>query len=829
MKVCIAEKPSVAREIAKIIGARSRKDGFFEGNGYAVTWTFGHFCTLWMPDDYKTLWKRWSLDSLPMLPEKFETRLMDDKGVKKQFGIIKKLLKQANVVINCGDAGQEGELIQRWVLKEAKYKGKVLRLWISSLTPEAIRDGFKNLRDAQHFDNLYYAGMSRAIGDWILGMNATRLYTLRFGGGSKQVLSVGRVQTPTLAVIVERHKEIETFVPTPYWELQTLYREVLFNYIKGRFLKKENGETLLKKITDKPFVIVSFTKKKGREAPPRLFDLTSLQVHCNKRFSYSADQTLKIAQKLYEQKVITYPRVDTTYLPNDMYPKIAGILGKLTNYSQFTQSLLGKTIRKSAKVFNDKKVTDHHAIIPTGVQKGLPANEQNVYDAITRQFIAAFYPDCIVSKTEVIGDVEGVQFKATGKEILEPGWRVLFPKPPKKHVKQNSNQNPQKTDNEKNKKKKEEEKIMPTFKKGETGPHKPSLVEKMTQPPKPYTEATLLRAMETAGKKVDKEELRELMKENGIGRPSTRASIIETLFKREYIKRNRKQVVPTQTGIQLIDTIQNDLLKSAELTGQWEKQLRDIEGGSYSAGQFIHNMKKMVSDLVVEVRKSNAPSIFRGLPAKNSPSSNRSQAKISKAKKYANKKKITDLKCPKCTQGQLLKGKSAYGCSRWKAGCSFRLPFSFKGKKFPEKQLIRLVEYGSTIQLKGFKEDKQKVTGNAKFDDNFELYLKVKGEKNAEINNKENTTKTTAQKTTKASDSNSLEKNNPPKPKAKTPDVVACPKCGTGKVVKGNTAYGCSRWQEGCDFRVGFELVKERLGGKTPTREAVLKVLKAAI
>ena len=596
MKVCIAEKPSVAREIAQIIGARSRQDGYYEGNGYCVSWTFGHFCTLKAPDDYQVSWKKWSMQTLPILPEQFDIKLITNKGVKKQFGILKQLLKKAELVINCGDAGQEGELIQRWVLQMAKYKGKVLRLWISSLTPEAIREGFQQLKDASQFDNLFQAGRSRAIGDWILGMNATRLYTLKYGG-FKQLLSVGRVQTPTLAMIVERHHEIANFVPKPFWELQTLYREVVFNCEKGRFYKKEEGEELLQKVTGEEFKITSFNKKKGKEYPPKLFDLTSLQVNANKRFGFSADQTLKLVQSLYEQKLVTYPRVDTTYLSNDIYPKIPGILSKLTHYQQFTQSLLGKPIRKSKKIFNDNKVTDHHAIIPTGMQKSLPADEQKIYDAITRRFIAAFYPDCIVSHTVVIGESAGVTFKAKGKEILEEGWRVLYPKPASAKSKASKHSGGKAGDD-----KEEELKLLPSFQVGETGPHDPSLVEKKTQPPKYYTEATLLRAMETAGKKVDDEELRDLMKANGIGRPSTRANIIETLFKRKYIRRQKKLIMATETGIQLIGIIKNDLLKSASLTGQWEKQLREIEGGSFPAPQFIDNMRTMVSSLVSEVQ-----------------------------------------------------------------------------------------------------------------------------------------------------------------------------------------------------------------------------------
>lgn len=801
MKVCIAEKPSVAREIAYILQAKNKRDGYIEGNGYAVTWTFGHFCTLKTPDDYQAEWKKWDLGTLPMLPAKFDIKLIANKGVKKQFGIIKKLLKQAEIVINCGDAGQEGELIQRWVLKEAKYKGNVQRLWISSLTPEAIREGFRNLKDATYFDNLYYAGFSRAIGDWLLGMNATRLYTLKYGG-YKQVLSVGRVQTPTLAMLVARHKEIENFVPQPYWELQTIYREVVFNCTKGRFLKKEAGETLLNHVEGKPFMIISFEKKNAKEYPPKLFDLTSLQVHCNKRFSYSADLTLKIAQKLYEQKVITYPRVDTTYLPNDMYPKVAGILRKMTDYQTFTQPLLGKKIRKSAKVFNDKKVTDHHAIIPTGVQRSLGQNEQNVYDAIARQFIAAFYPDCLVAKTTVIGEADGVRFKATGKEILEEGWRVLFPKPAKKAT---SNAN------DKEEKKGEEEKILPKFEVDESGHHEPSLVEKETKPPKTYSEATLLRAMETAGKKVDDDELRELMKANGIGRPSTRANIIETLFKRKYIERKKKQILPTSTGIQLIDIIENDLLKSAELTGQWEKQLREIETGTYHAKQFISGMKQMVSSLVAEVKQAQATVKIVASPKSSfSKSKKRSKARIADNTKKSSPSKPTsstsnkskhleELSCPKCRQGKLIKGKTAYGCSRWKENCDFRLPFAFKDKKLSENQLFRLMQKGETVKLKGFKEGGEKVNGKVTFNREFEMVLEVQEE-----------IKKAPSKLIKSS---------------KIPDKIPCPTCQKGTVIKGKTAYGCSRWKEGCGFRFPFEEIRQRAGGQKLTKELVWGIL----
>jgi DNA topoisomerase-3 len=788
MKVCIAEKPSVAREIATILGAKTRKDGYFEGNGYAVTWTFGHFCTLLAPDEYQAHWKRWDFNCLPMLPEKFETRLMKDAGVKKQFGIIKRLFKTAEVVINCGDAGQEGELIQRWVINEAKYKGKVLRLWISSLTSEAIKDGFQNLRNANQFDNLYFAGFSRAIGDWILGMNATRLYTLKYGG-YKQVLSIGRVQTPTLAMLVERHHEIADFKPEPFWELQTLYREVIFNCEKGKFLKKEDGESLLENVKDHPFSIINVIKKNGKETPPRLFDLTSLQVYCNKRFSYSADQTLKIIQKLYEQKVVTYPRVDTTFLPNDVYPKIGGILKKMNSYSQFIQPLLGKKIRKSTKVFNDKKVTDHHAIIPTGFEKKLISQEQNVYDAIARRFIGAFYPDCLVAKTTVRGESNEVTFKAHGKEILEEGWRVLFPKPKKNNTPSTSSDS-----DDDHRKKEEEERILPAFQKEESGPHAPSLLEKVTSPPKTYSEGTLLRAMETAGKNVDNDELRDLMKENGIGRPSTRAAIIETLFRRKYIERKRKQISPTETGIQLIGTITNPILKSAELTGQWEKQLRDIENGECSPKTFIDNMKGMVTGLVDEVRMAKSVKIF---------SDAKPDAKFAKKKKPAAPKNKTEgVNCPKCQQGKLLKGKTAYGCSRWKEGCKFLLPFSFMDKKIPEKQLSRLIAQGSTIQIRGFKKDGKKVDGNLKFNDNFELFLKEKEVRKVGSQK----LKTAPVKTNK--------------------DKMLCPKCGIGEVVKGKTAYGCSTWQNGCTWRFSFDDVRKRAEGKTMTKELVKNILK---
>ena len=588
MILCIAEKKSVAESIGKVLGAIAPRDGFFEGNGYCVTWALGHLCTLKEPNDYTEMWQRWSLSSLPMIPPKFGIKLMPEKSKERQFNIIKKLIEGAECIINCGDAGQEGELIQRWIMQKAQAKCPVKRLWVSSLTEEAIKEGFAKLKDQSEYSSLYEAGLCRAIGDWLLGMNATRLYTLKYGG-NRQVLSIGRVQTPTLALIVKRQAEIENFVPKPYWELKTRYREVTFSVVEGKFEEKEKAEEALQKISGEPFTVTDITTKKGNELPPRLYDLTSLQVDCNKKYGMTSDVTLQTIQSLYEKKYTTYPRVDTTYLSEDIYPKCEGILKGLTDYQALTAPLIGKPLLKSKKVFDNKKVTDHHAIIPTGVRpQALTDNEKKVYNLVATHFIAIFYPECKFSTTTVLGESGGVKFKATGKQITDPGWRVVFA------------QEPADSDKE------EKDELMPSFTKGESGPHTPELAEKFTQPPKPYTEATLLRAMETAGKTVDDEELRDLMKENGIGRPSTRAEIIKTLFKRNYIRNEKKNIFATPTGVELIGIIRNELLKSAELTGQWEKKLRDIERHSYEAKQFVDELKAMLIEVVNSVLRDNA-------------------------------------------------------------------------------------------------------------------------------------------------------------------------------------------------------------------------------
>lgn len=586
MIVCIAEKPKVAKDIADVLGAHNRCDGYIEGNGYQVTWTFGHLCTLKEPHDYTPMWKRWNLGSLPMIPPRFGIKLLEDKGIEKQFAIIEKLMQKADMIVNCGDAGQEGELIQRWVMQKAQVKCPVKRLWISSLTEEAIREGFANLKDQNEYKSLYEAGLCRAIGDWLLGMNATRLYTLKYGQ-EKQVLSIGRVQTPTLALVVKRHFEITDFVPQQYWELKTTYRDTIFNATEGKYESRDKGEEALQKIMGQPFTITDVTAKNGTENPPQLYDLPSLQVDCNKKFNLSPKDTMQAIQSLYEKKLTTYPRVDTRYLSNDIYPKCEAILKGLRDYQSVTAPLIGKPLAKSKKVFDDKKITDHHAIIPTGVYpQGLSDIEKKVYDLVTIHFIAVFYPECKFRSTTVLGESSGVKFKTTGKVITNAGWRALF-------AQDNSEE------------KEEKEKILPAFVKGENGVHTPGLADKWTAPPKPYTEGTLLRAMETAGKLVEDEELREVMKVNGIGRAATRDTIIETLYKRNYIRKEKKNITATPTGIELIGLIKNELLKSAELTGRWEKKLRDIEQKQYDAKTFIEELKSMLTEIVNDVLKDN--------------------------------------------------------------------------------------------------------------------------------------------------------------------------------------------------------------------------------
>ena len=622
MKVCIAEKPSVARDIARILGANKSCDGYMEGNGYQVTWTFGHLCELKEPNDYSENWKHWSLAALPMIPPRFGIKLIEDEGIKKQFAVIEKLYHAADEIINCGDAGQEGELIQRWVMQKAGVKCPVKRLWISSMTDEAIREGFASLKEQDVYQPLYLAGLSRAIGDWLLGMNATRLYTLKYGNnnyGKGQVLSIGRVQTPTLALIVQRQKEINNFKPEPYWVLATVYRDTQFTATKGKFTSKEEGEKAFSTIEGKPFTITNVTKKKGTEQPKQLYDLTSLQVDCNRKYGYSAEMTLNTIQSLYEKKLTTYPRVDTQYLPDDVYPKCPQTMNGLFQtafagkrpYAELVKALGGKPLPKSKRVFDGSKVTDHHAIIPTGIPpQGLTDAEKNIYDLIARRFIAAFYPDCKFSTTTVIGEVDGIEFKVTGKEILDQGWRVVFATPNAAKEKgitdEQSAGNGDTSAKDSSAVEPVSEVTLPSFTKGETGPHTPTLTEKQTTPPKHYTEASLLRAMETAGKLVDDDTLRAALKENGIGRPSSRAGIIETLFKRHYICRKRKNLEATETGIALIDTIREKLLISAELTGIWEKKLRDIEHKKYDAGQFINELKEQINNIVNDVLADNS-------------------------------------------------------------------------------------------------------------------------------------------------------------------------------------------------------------------------------
>lgn len=677
---------------------------------------------------------------LPLIPSRFGIRLIDEQGIIKQFRIIEQLVQKAETVINCGDAGQEGEVIQRWVLIKAKCACPVKRLWISSLTEEALRDGFAHLRDGKEFDRLFAAGNSRAIGDWLLGINATRLYTLKYGQQG-QVLSVGRVQTPTLALIVARQKEIDNFQPQPYWELKTVYRDVTFSNTEGRYLVKEEAERALETIRGKEFEVTAFGHKKGNEAPPRLFDLTSLQVECNRKFAFSAEETLKTIQSLYEKKLTTYPRVDTTFLSSDIYPKVPTILKGLKPYQTLTEPLLTKKIPKSKKVFDDAKITDHHAIIPTGQNpsSSLSRDEKLVFDLVARRFIAAFYPDSVINTTTVEGRVENVNFKATGKQIVEDGWRVVF--------------NREKDENS-------EENIMPEFVKGERGAHTPDLQEKETQPPKPYTEATLLRAMETAGKQVEDEELRDLMKENGIGRPSTRANIIETLFKRKYIARNRKSLYATVTGIQLIDTINTELIKSAELTGIWEKKLRDIERGAYDIAVFMQELKQMVSDIVFTVRR--LPTIKIDV-ADDAPTGKKEKAKAADSA-------ATPVKCPRCGEGVMLKGKQAWGCSRFKEGCNTTVPFTFAGKTLTDTQMQQLLTKGKTSVIKGIEIDGKKVSASIILDENYKMKANVE-----------------------------------------QPREMNCPKCKTGTFIKGKSAYGCENYRQGCRVVIPFEFMGKKL------------------
>jgi DNA topoisomerase-3 len=775
MKVCIAEKPSVAKEIAEVLGAKNRKDGYFEGNGYQVTWSFGHLCELKEPHEYDSGYRSWNLNMLPILPDKFGIKLKNNKGIEKQFNTIATLFSNAEEIINCGDAGQEGELIQRWIVAKANCQKPLKRLWISSLTEEAIREGFKKLKDGKDYENLYFAGYSRAAADWLLGMNATRLFTIKYGNG-KQVLSVGRVQTPTLAMIVNRQLEINDFKSNVFFELKTKYRDVIFNANTERFYEnnKTDGERILASIRDIPFKILSVETKKGKESAPRLFDLTSLQVECNKKLGYSADDTLKTIQNLYEKKLVTYPRVDTTYLPNDVYSQIPGILTNMVNYQQLVQPLLGTTIRKSSKIFDDKKVTDHHAIIPTNIRaQGLGGDEAYVYDMIAKRFIAAFYPDCEVSNTTVLGGAKDVEFKATGKQILEPGWRAVYSKEVIAEDEQGETQ------------------LLPAFEKGETGPHEAYLAEGKTSPPKFYTEATLLRAMETAGKQIDDEELRDLMKDNGIGRPSTRAAIIETLFRRNYIRRERKNIVPTSTGMELIGVISNELLKSAEMTGNWEFKLRQIEKGEYGAGAFLQEMKTMVSDLVIQVRSE----------------SNRRIA-IAPLEAEGKSTKTNAALCPKCKKGTMLKGKTAFGCSDFKNGCDFKIPFEWTSKKLSDTQISALIEKGKTPVIKGLMIDGVKKDGILKLSSAFNIVFEEKEILALKL-------KSTASES------------------EKTVALGVCPKCKKATILKGNTAYGCGNWKNGCTFRLPFEFMGKELTkayiqvlikkGETPVIKGFLK------
>jgi DNA topoisomerase III len=762
MIVCIAEKPSVAKEIAVVLGASVRKDGYFEGNGYAVTYTFGHLCTLKEPEDYKPEHKKWKISDLPILPEKFGIKLVTDPGAVKQFKVIEKLVSAASEVINCGDAAIEGELIQRWVLTKAGCKAPVKRLWISSLTEEAIREGFKNLKPSAKYDLLYAAGNSRAVGDWLLGINATRLYTLKFAQG-RGVLSIGRVQTPTLALIVYRDLEIENFVPKAYWELKTLYKNISFSSDKKKFDTPEEANACLEVCKQNLLTIKDFARKKEKELPPKLLDLTGLQVECNKKLGLSAEETLQIAQKLYEKKMLTYPRVDTVFLPSDIYPKVQPTLKGMRPYAELAAPILAGKIMKRKQVFDDSKVTDHHAIIPTGVDSSsLYGKEQQVYDMVARRFLAAFYPDAIVSNTTAKADVGGIGFKATGKQVLEPGWKELFPR------------RGQDTDEQ------QDDAEMPALEIGESGPHKPEVSEKYTAPPKPHTEASLLRAMETAGKQVEDDDLRQAMKENGIGRPSTRANIIETLFRRKYIIKNRKSLASTQTGRDLIANIKNDLLKSAELTGMWEYKLRQIEKGQFEAKLFIGEMKEMVRSVAAEVMSAKGGGIF----IEQAADANKPEKKSSKPGE--DKNAAQELKCPIC-QSKVVKGKSAYGCLGYKNGCKYVLAFEQFGKKLTDRQLEAILIKAESPIVIGLEINGAKTKGRIVMRQNGTL--EAIAEKEAEKS---------------------------PQAIAKTAasghDPILCPLCKQGHILKGKQAYGCSRYKLGCNFLAPFADIVAKYG-----------------
>lgn len=816
MIVCIAEKPSVAREIAQVIGAKNRMDGYFEGNGYQVTWTFGHFCQLKEPDDYDPQWKRWNIHALPMIPASFGIKLMRrDEGVVKQFHTIKKLVDGATEVINCGDAGQEGEVIQRWVLMEAKCRKPVKRLWISSLTEEAIRAGFQNLRDGKEFDSLYQAGKSRAVGDWLLGLNATRLFTLKYTTyQDKQLLSIGRVQTPTLALLVDRYHEIRNFKPEPYWVLRTEYRNTMFSHMAppkqakaaddapdekerlkalGYFVSEEEAKAALEAVRPAPLTVTNIEIKKGREAPPRLFDLTSLQVQCNNQLGLSAEDTLKIVQGLYEKKAVSYPRVDTTFLPDDQYPKIPGILRGLRGYEGLTEPLLATKIPKTPKVFNNNKVTDHHAIIPTGAAGPSGGMETSVYDIITRRFIAAFYPDCEVSNTTVLAEAAGYPFRVRGRQILSPGWRVVYGDPAQQQAPKPApaaGEKPAGTEADDD----VVSTILPTFVQGESGPHVPKLDSKMTQPPKDYTEAMLLRGMETAGRNIDDEEMRQAMKENGIGRPSTRAAIIETLFKRNYIRRDKKRILPTPTGIELIGLIRNPTLKSAELTGQWERKLRQIEKGELSSELFLEELTGLVREMVQEVKSDGSGKLVTSGSAEKAvaeaPAPNTRNPTPNTQTKAA--KPATDGlgTCPSCRTGHILRGKTAFGCARFREGCQFRLPAEIQGKKLSDPQVKALLAKGRTPVMKGF------VGADG---EKFDAAIVLTPQHQPEL------LITAGRAPGAAPDSGQ----------------IPCPVCKLGTMLKGKSAYGCSRFREDCQFRVGFEW-----GGKELTETQIKQLLR---